>query len=206
MAQAEAAYRRAADDLPDPARARLGLAQVRLIQAQRDCGNRADVEALRRAVARFSAIGREPPAGGFPGRALLLRARLGQARGDLCLSLAGGWGGGRSQSTGLVSCLHWARMTRPASMREKTFATMIELLEDPLYERPPPSRTAWGRTDPLPPGVRRQLLAFYGIGDVVCNPREPAAPRDRDQRIAHRQHPSGLPRSWARRSTCAFRG
>lgn len=232
-AEAEAAYRRAAAEPADPSRARLGLTQIELNRTMNGCGEETDVGALGGVVARFAQIAGGADPATLPGLSLALRARLGEARGSLCLSLAGeknrhqaavegfrevlALGSGRQlnfqaelaeargglglallepqatplpESAYLDARSHYlrARSLTNDPAREKVFAAMVDLIDEALAEGgrgaadgsdagASVSNTIWGRNDPPPPGVRRQLGYFYGIGDIICSPREPRGPK-----------------------------
>lgn len=70
-------------------RARFGLIEVELHRAGRDCGRDANGARLRRVGTRFVALASEASGSSLEDRALRLRARLGRARTDFCLSAAG---------------------------------------------------------------------------------------------------------------------
>lgn len=90
LSAAQAAFDAALKDSNgDFGRARFGLIEVEFHRASRDCGKGVNGARLRRVGARFAALGTEASGSSLADRALRLRARLGRARTDFCLSSAG---------------------------------------------------------------------------------------------------------------------
>jgi len=88
LVRAGRAYREALRQSPDLDRARLGLTEVRLHNAQGDCERTAKARRLRAVIDRFRMLAQRGDAETLAGRALKLRARLGEARANFCLSQA----------------------------------------------------------------------------------------------------------------------
>jgi tetratricopeptide (TPR) repeat protein len=86
---ARSAYLHALDLAPDLKRAELGLTEIQLHQAAPSCPDRIDKVGLYYVAMKFGHLYDEAGGSGLPRRAFLLRSRLGEARANLCLGLAG---------------------------------------------------------------------------------------------------------------------
>lgn len=91
FAEAEAAYLSSEIHLPGFRRARFGITEARFHRHSGDCNHGANANGLRDASATFAELARVAAGEDdmLANQALLLRARLGQARADFCLSQAG---------------------------------------------------------------------------------------------------------------------
>lgn len=89
LAKAHKAYEAALKQDGNLERARFGLTEVSFHRAGRGCGDRAEMRGLQKASARFRAIAARADGKTLATAALHLRAVLGWARTDYCLSQAG---------------------------------------------------------------------------------------------------------------------
>jgi tetratricopeptide (TPR) repeat protein len=109
---AEAAYLHALELEPELARAELGLTEIELHRASSDCSDTSDDEALEAVASEFSRLYEEAGGSGLPKRAFLLRARLGEARANLCLGLGGLPPGAEAAGLGFEEVLQRGAGTR----------------------------------------------------------------------------------------------
>lgn len=86
---AQAAYDRALHHVPGFQRAHLGQVQIELYRVGRNCPTEVNGRQLRDVASAFAQLYNEATGSGLPHRAFLLRARLGEARTNLCLGILG---------------------------------------------------------------------------------------------------------------------